>query len=252
MPETAFRNRVALVTGGARGIGRACCLRLAQEGARVAVNYHQNEAAAREVAAEIAAAGGEALAVQADVSRPEGAAALVERVESELGPVELLVNNAGVLFREDDRTTTVDIWQQTLAVNLTGTFLVCWQVKRGMAERGFGRIVNLASIAGLRPRPGVISYSVSKAGVIALTRSLAAALADQGIRVNAVAPGLIETDMIRGMAESRRQELIDATPISRLGETAEIANVVRFLLSDESSFMTGQTLVASGGRVMLP
>jgi 3-oxoacyl-[acyl-carrier protein] reductase len=252
MKQRSLADRVALVTGGARGIGRATCVRLAQEGVKVAVHFRQNDGAARETADKISAEGGAAGIVRADVSSPDEVSAMVAEVERELGPIELLVNNAGVLYREGDEKPTLETWRRTLDVNLTGAYLVTWAVQDGMIARGYGRIVNMASIAGLRPRPTAIAYSVSKAGLIAFTRSMAAALAPHGIRVNAVAPGLIDTDMVSNMAPDRREELIRATPISRLGEPAEIAEVVRFLLSDESSFMTGQTLVASGGRVMLP
>lgn len=252
MNTSSLAGRVALVTGGSRGIGRACCLRLGREGVRVAVHFHRDEAAGRETAHAIASQGGAAAAVQADVSSPEDVAAMVAQVKEELGPIDLLINNAGVLYRQGDEDPTSEVWRRTLDVNLNGAYLVTWAVKDGMIERGYGRIVNMASIAGLRPRPTAIAYSVSKAGVIAFTRSMAASLAPHGIRVNAVAPGLIDTDMVSDMPPGRREELIHATPISRLGQPAEIAEVARFLLSEESSFMTGQTVVASGGRVMLP
>ncbi len=247
-----IEGRVALVTGGSRGIGRACCRRLAAAGVHVAVNYQSNRDAAAECVAELRERGVRAVAVQADVSLPEQVDAMIGRVRQELGPVELLVNNAGVFLHGGHETVSRDVWQRTLDVNLTGTYLVTWAVKSGMIERGYGRIVNISSIAGLRARPQAIPYAVSKAGVIALTRSLAEALAPRGIRVNAVAPGLISTEILEGVDPARLQAIIEATPIQRYGRPEEIAEMTVFLLSDRSSYTTGQTLVASGGRVTLP
>jgi 3-oxoacyl-[acyl-carrier protein] reductase len=252
MNELELPGLTALVTGGSRGIGRACCLRLAAAGSRVAVNYVSGEAAAREVVSEIEAAGGKAISCQADVSSPEQVRAMLERVQAELGPVDLLVNNAGVFDIVSHEETSLDVWQRMLDVNLTGSYLVSWAVKDGMIERGFGRIVNMSSIAALDGRPTAIAYSVSKAGVVALTQSLALAVAEHNVRVNAVAPGLIDTEILAGVDPEWLDGLIQATPMKRIGQATEIAELVLFLLSERSSFMTGQTLVASGGRVTLP
>ncbi len=252
MNELDLQDRTALVTGGAKGIGRACCLRLAAAGAKVAVNYLSSEAAAREVVAQIEAGGGEAIACRADVSSPEQVRAMIDQVQEDLGPVDLLLNNAGIFdFLAHDQTS-LDVWQRTLDVNLTGCYLTSWAVKEGMIQRGFGRIVNISSIAGLVPRPMSIAYAVSKAGVVALTKSLATAVAEHNVRVNAVAPGLIDTEIIADVDRSVLDGLIESTPMKRIGQAAEIAELVLFLLSERSSLMTGQTLVASGGRVMLP
>ncbi len=247
-----LEGRTALVTGGAKGIGRACCERLARAGARVAINYKSSAAEARETARQIAAAGGSAQPFQADVSSPEEVHRLVDAVADALGPIDLLVNNAGIFDRVSHEQTTLELWRRTLDQNLTSAFLVTWAVKDGMIARRFGRIVNLASIAGLRARPMSIVYAVSKAGMIALTQSLSEAVAAHNVRVNAVAPGLIATEILRGVDPGVLEKLVQATPIPRMGQPAEIAEVVLFLLSERSSFMTGQTLVASGGRVHLP
>ena len=252
MNELELLGLTTLVTGGSRGIGRACCLRLATAGSKVAVNYVSGEAAAREVVSEIEAAGGKAISCQADVSSPEQVRAMLERVQAELGPVDLLVNNAGVFDIVSHEETSLDVWQRMLDVNLTGSYLVSWAVKDGMIERGFGRIVNMSSIAALDGRPTAIAYSVSKAGVVALTQSLALAVAEHNVRVNAVAPGLIDTEILTGVDPEWLDGLIQATPMKRIGQATEIAELVLFLLSERSSFMTGQTLVASGGRVTLP
>jgi len=252
MNENLFQGRTALVTGGAKGIGRACCQILADRGANVAVNYLSSDEAARETAAYIESAGRKAHLIRADVSSRDEVEAMVDDVVNHLGPIDLLVNNAGIFHFVSHEETTPEIWQRTMDVNLTSSYNVTWAVKQSMIERGFGRIVNVSSIAGLRPRPMSIAYAVSKAGMISLTKSLAEALASHNIRVNAVAPGLIDTEIIAKVEQSRLDDIITATPITRLGTPSEIAEVVCFLLSEQSSFMTGQTLVASGGRVTLP
>ncbi|HTI50072.1 MAG TPA: SDR family NAD(P)-dependent oxidoreductase [Planctomycetaceae bacterium] len=252
VPPPIFANRTALVTGGSRGIGRACCLRLARGGARVAINYRSDEAAARETARLVEAAGARSLVVQADVSVPGDVERMVREVTATLGPVDLLVNNAGVFDYVPHTEATLEIWRRTLDVNLTGTFLVTWAVKEGMVARRYGRIVNMTSISALEARPMSIAYAASKAGVVAFTKSIAAALAADNVRVNAVAPGLIETEILEGVSQQALDRIIDATPMKRIGTPDEVAALVMFLLSDESSFTTGQTIVSSGGRVMLP
>lgn len=252
MSNNDFSGRTALVTGGSRGIGRSCCLQLAQSGANVAVNYRSDEDAAQQTARAVEEAGGKALIVQADVSDQQQVEAMVAKVNDQLGPIDLLVNNAGIFHFAPHENTTQEIWQQTMNVNLTGPYLVSWAVKDGMIERGYGRIVNVSSISGLRPRPNSIAYAASKAGVIGLTKSLAEALAPHEVRVNAVAPGLIETEILDDVDQQVLDGIVSATPIPRIGQPEEIAELVCFLLSDRSSFMTGQTVVASGGRVMLP
>jgi 3-oxoacyl-[acyl-carrier protein] reductase len=252
MNDQELKSRVALVTGGGRGIGRACSQLLAAAGAAVAVNYNGNLQAAQETVESIESAGGKAIVVQADVSLPGEVARMTAEVEGQLGPIDLLVNNAGIFDYVSHEETTPELWQRTLDVNLTGTYHMTWAVKPGMIERRFGRIVNIASIAALRGRPMSIAYSVSKAGVVALTRSLADAVAGHNIRVNAVAPGLIDTEILDGVAQENLDALIATSPIRRIGRPEEIAETVLFLLSERSSFTTGQTLVADGGRVMLP
>ena len=247
-----FENRIALVTGGSRGIGRACCLRLAQEGARVAINYRKGLKEAEETLHAIEAAGGNGMLVQADVTSSEQVDRMVGEVEARWGHVELLVNNSGIFSYESHTELTEAAWRQMLEVNLTGTFLVTWRVKEGMLEQKFGRIVNMSSLSGLLPRPMSIAYAVSKAGVVSFTQSTAVAWAKDNIRINAVAPGLIDTEILSGVNQSDLEKIIEATPIPRMGHVNEVASMVSFLLSDESSFTTGQTLVISGGRCMLP
>lgn len=252
MSDSSLAGRTALVTGGAKGIGRACCERLAREGCNVAINYLTSEEAARATADAVQAAGAKAILVKADVSSDEQVQTMVDEVTESLGPIDLLVNNAGIFDYVSHEETTPEQWRRTLDINLTGAYLVTWAVKPGMIDRGYGRIVNVASIAGLRARPMSIAYAVSKAGMIALTKSLSDAIAPLGIRVNAIAPGLIDTEILDDVEQAQLDTIIAATPLQRIGQPEEIANLVYVLLSDEASYMTGQTIVASGGRVLLP
>jgi 3-oxoacyl-[acyl-carrier protein] reductase len=227
-------------------------MRLAKAGANVAVNYCSNEAAALETVRLVEQVGVKAVAVQADVALSSDVDRMIVDVTDRLGPVDLLVNNAGVFDFVSHAETTPTIWQRTIDVNLTGAYFVTWAVKDGMIAGGYGRIVNVASIAALDPRPMSIAYAASKAGLLGLTKSVAAALAGHNIRVNAVAPGLIETEILEGVEQATLDGIIDSTPMKRIGTPEEIAALVYFLLSDESSYTTGQTIVSSGGRVMRP
>lgn len=250
--ELEFKNRTALVTGASRGIGRACAILLAQGGAKVAINYRANKDAALQTLGAVEEAGSQGIIVQADVSQPADVERMVQEIERGLGPVELLVNNAGVFDYVSHEGTSLEVWQRAIDNNLTSAYLVTWAVKPGMIERGFGRIVNVSSISGLEAKPMCIAYAVSKAGMISLTKSLAVALAGSNIRVNAVAPGLIATEILDGVSQAQLDALIEATPLKRIGQVDDVSEVVAFLLSERSKFMTGQTLVTSGGRVMLP
>jgi len=251
MSSTEFDGKIALVTGGSRGIGRAVCLALARQGATVAVNYNGNQAAAEETQQAVQALGGRCEVFQADVSDSEQVAAMTRAVEQSLGPVDLLITSAGIAEVHAHDELDFATWQQIMRINLDGTFLPVWALKDGMIERGYGRIVCIASIAGIAPRGRMIAYSTSKAGVIAFVRNCAQALAP-AIRVNGLAPGLIGTDMTAGMNEAMKQKMVDSGMIKRTGTPEEMAETVLFLLSERSSFTTGQTLVADGGRVTLP
>jgi 3-oxoacyl-[acyl-carrier protein] reductase len=252
MAAKELAGRTALVTGGSRGIGRAVCVRLAKEGARVAINYASNQTAAREAQALVEAADGECLVVKADVSDPDAVRAMVAEVERGLGPVDLLVTAAGIAPTERRGAVAFETWRRIMAVNLDGTYLPIMAAKDGMIARGFGRIVCFASIAGLRPRPAMLAYGTSKAAVVAFARSCSEAFAPQ-IRINCIAPGLIDTDMpAASLDQATRQRMIDATPLGRIGRPEEMAELALFLLSERSSFITGQTYVADGGRVTLP
>lgn len=252
MTEQSFVGKSILITGGTRGIGRAAALRLAAEGAHVAVNYVSNVDAAKKTVSEILALGGTAVAVQGDVSSPDDVLRMVAEARNVCGPLDMLVHSAGISIVEPASQVTWETWRKTMDVNLDGTFHVVYAMKDEMIKREYGRIVLMSSIAGLRERENQVHYSASKAAVIAMTRCLAQAWAKHNIRINCICPGLIDTEMASTLSPQTQEQIIANTPMRRLGRPEEIANVIRFLLSDESSFMTGQTVVASGGRVMLP
>jgi 3-oxoacyl-[acyl-carrier protein] reductase len=247
-----FANRVALITGGSRGIGRATALSVAGDGADVAISYVTRAPEARQVVADIEALGRRALAVPCDVSKPDKVQRLVEETRARLGPIDLLVHSGAISNICDHTQLDYQVWRATIDVNLTGTYLVVFAVKEEMIRRRFGRIVTLSSIAALHPRQMQIHYSAAKAGVIAFTRCCAEAFAPHNVRINCVAPGLVETEMAHVLPDETIARVIQGTPMGRIGQPEEIAAVIRFLLSEESSYMTGQTLVPSGGRVMVP
>lgn len=249
--SNAFSGRVALVTGGSRGIGRAVALRLAGEGAEIAISYASRADAAQQVVDEIKALGRRAIAAACDVSRPDDVERLVATTRERLGPIDLLAHCGAISNIASHADLTYEQWRETIDVNLNGAFLAIFAVKDEMIQRRFGRIVTVSSIAALRPRKMQIHYASAKAGVIALTQCCAEAFAPHNVRVNCVAPGLTETEMAHVLPEETIRQVVADTPLGRIGQPEEIANVIRFLLSEESSFMTGQTVVASGGRVML-
>ncbi len=248
----AFANRVALVTGGSRGIGRSTALRLAREGADVAISYMSRSNEAEQVVAQVLAMGHRAICVPCNVARPEDVERLVSQTREHLGPIDLLAHCGAISNICDHSALSYDRWLETIDVNLNGAFLVVFAVKDEMIARNFGRIVLVSSVAALRPRKMQIHYATSKAGVIALTRCCAEAFASHNVRVNCVAPGLIETEMAHTLPDEVAQRIVTDTPMGRIGQPEEIAAVIRFLLSEESSFMTGETLAASGGGVTLP
>lgn len=252
MSDQEFSGRTILVTGGTRGIGRAAALRLASEGARVAVNYVSNKERAEETVADIESLGGTAVALQGDVANRDDVQRIVDETRKAFGPIDMLVHSAGISIVEHATDVTWETWRRTMDVNLDGTFNIVYAVKDEMIERNFGRIVLMSSIAALRERENQVHYSASKAAVIAMTRCMAQGWAKHNIRINCICPGLIDTDMAYTLSPEAHEHIVTNTPMGRLGQPEEIGNLIRFLVSDESSFMTGQTVVASGGRVMLP
>lgn len=245
-----LKGKVALVTGGSRGIGRAIAEKLASLGARVVINYHQNEAAAQEVVHRIRAAGGEAVAVQGDVRHAEDARRIVKTALDTFGRLDILVNNAGTtrdnllaLMKEED-------WDLVLETNLKGTYQVTKAAIRSMMKQRSGRIINITSVAGVAGNPGQTNYSAAKAGIIGFTKSLAKEIGPRNITVNAVAPGYVPTDLTANLPEELIQRAVELTPLGRLGTVEDVANVVAFLASDEAGFITGQVLRVDGGMAI--
>lgn len=247
-----FAGRVALVTGGSRGIGRAIALQLAREGANVAISYGSRPEPARQTLAEIEKLGRKAVSVACDVSRQEQVDELVGRAREALGPIDLVAHCGAISNTCDHDELTFERWQEMIDVNLHGAFRVAFAVKDEMIRRRFGRIVMLSSVAALRPRARQIHYSAAKAGVIALTRCLAEALAPHNVRINGLAPGLIDTEMAQVLTVEQTQAVVSQTPLGRLGTPEEVAEVACFLLSEKSRFMVGQTVAVCGGRIMIP
>ena len=241
----SLEGKVALVTGGARGIGAAIARELATAGARVAVNYRSNRSAAEEVAAAI---GG--VALEGDVADPAQAQTLVERVESELGDLDVLVNNAGITRDTLLARMSDEDWAAVLGTNLGGAFHTSRAVARKMLRRRSGAIVNLTSVVGIHGNPGQANYAASKAGIIGFTKALARELGARGVRVNAVAPGYIDTELTRLLPEEIRGTILANTPLGRLGEPEDVARAVRFLCSEEAGFVTGEVLLVDGGLGM--
>lgn len=243
-------GKVALVTGGSRGIGRAVALKLAENGADVAINYAGNTAAAEEVKAAIEKLGRKAMLVQGSVADTDGVQALVNQVVKELGRLDILINNAGItrdglLMRMKEAD-----WDAVLETNLKGVFNCSKAVMRTMMKQKSGRIVNMASVVGEMGNAGQANYAAAKAGVIGFTKSLAKEVASRGITVNAVAPGFIATDMTKVLTDDQKAEMARSIPLGRAGQPEDVANAVLFLASEGAAYITGQVLNVDGGMVM--
>lgn len=243
-----LKDKVAIVTGASRGIGKATAIALATEGAKVVVNYGRNSEAADAVVAEITEAGGEAIAIGADVSQAEAVDEMVNTIKEKFGRIDVLVNNAGITRDTLMLRMKLEDWQAVINLNLTGVFLCCKAVSKIMLKQRSGTIINISSVAGEMGNSGQANYSAAKAGVIGLTKTLAKEFAPRGVTVNAVAPGFIETDMTKDL---KADDILKLIPLGRYGKPEEIAGMIRFLAADPASkYITGQVFNVNGGMVM--
>lgn len=246
----SLQGKTAIVTGGSRGIGRAIALRLAQEGARVAVVYAGNEQAANETCAQIAQAGGEAAAYLCDVADYAGTEQVVKDVLCDFGKIDILVNNAGIVRDALILSMTEQDFEQVVRTNLQGAFHMIKHIYRPFMKQRSGRIINIASVSGIAGNAGQANYSAAKAGMIGLTKSAARELAGRGVTCNAIAPGFIETDMTAQLPEKVKEAAVQTIPLKRMGTPEDIAGLAAFLAGDEAGYITGAVIQVDGGLCM--
>jgi len=244
-------GKSAVVTGGSRGIGRAIVTRLAEQGADVCFSFRRDQAAADEVAAAITALGRHALPVQADVTDPAAAEALIKAATGEFGKIDILVNNAGITRDDLIMRMSTEAWREVLETNLFGAFYTLKAVTRPMLKARGGRIINITSVSGQAGQTGQANYSAAKAGLVGLTKASARELASRGITVNAVAPGFVLTELTKDLPPELQAQITDRTPLGRFGTPEDISAAVCFLASDEAAYITGQVLAVDGGLVMM-
>lgn len=247
-----FRNKVALVTGGSRGIGLAIARQLARGGADVAISYGSRMGPAEEAVAEFQSLGRKAICAPCDVASQEQIDELVRRTRDELGPIDYLAHCGAISNTATHEELDFERWREMIDCNLHGAFRVVWAVKDEMLARKSGSMVLISSVAALRPRARQIHYATAKAGVIAMARCCAEAFGPSGVRINCIAPGLIETELLHVLSDQQIKSVVDQTPMGRVGTPEEVAEMACFLLSDRASFTTGQCMLACGGRVTLP
>jgi 3-oxoacyl-[acyl-carrier protein] reductase len=245
-----FKGKVVFITGGSRGIGRACALAFAQLGAEVAIGYAGNQAAAQETVEQIQKLGAKAKALQFDVADSKACARAVEEIVEQTGRLDVLVNNAGLAIDGLVMRVKDPDWDRQLDTNLKGAFALIRSAAKPMIKQRKGAIINVTSVVGETGNPGQAAYAASKAGLIGLTKSVARELASRNIRVNAVSPGFIETDMTSRIPADARERMLSGIPLSRLGMAEEVANAIVFLASDAASYITGEVLKVNGGMYM--
>jgi len=243
-----LEGRIAIVTGGSRGIGRAIVERLAAEGARVAFTYNSSPGPAAEIEAALGSDRG--MAIQCDVANPEQVGAMVEKVLTAWGKIHILVNNAGITKDTLMMRMSIEDFESVIRTNLTGAFVATKAVLRPMMGERWGRIINIASVVGLVGNPGQANYVASKAGVIGMTKAVAREVASRNILANCIAPGYIQTDMTAKLNEAQQAELTAQIPLKRIGQGGDIAALVAFLASDDAGYITGQTFAVDGGMTM--
>ena len=250
MGKSDIHGKSALVTGAAKGIGKAIAIRLAEMGVNVAVNYNRSEDAARDLVAYLCEIGVESFAVQADVSNPENVTVMVDQVTETWDGVDILVNNAGIISDGLLVRMSNEAWDSVIATNLSGTFYCARAVLRGMIRRRWGRIINIGSVVGIRGNPGQANYSASKAGIMGFTKTLAKEVATRHITVNTVTPGFISTDTVDVLPQETKERIRSAIPQGYFGEVDDVAHLVAFVASEKAKYITGQIISVDGGMAI--
>ncbi|BCS81389.1 3-oxoacyl-[acyl-carrier-protein] reductase [Anaerocellum diazotrophicum] len=245
-----LKDKVALITGASRGIGKAIALKFAQNGANVIINYSSSQSQAESLKEEIEKIGTKAIMIKCDVSNPDEVNQMFSQAEKEFGKIDILVNNAGVTKDALILRMNEEDFDKVIAINLKGAFLCARAAAKIMVKQRFGNIINISSVVGIAGNMGQANYAASKAGIIGLTKSLAKELASRNIRVNAIAPGFIKTDMTEVLSDKIKESMLSSIPLGRFGEADEVANVALFLASNLSSYITGQVIVVDGGMIM--
>jgi len=243
-------DKIALVTGSSKGLGKAIAIRLAEKGVRVAVNYNTSTDAAGEVVKAITDAGGSAIAVKADVSNLDQVVAMVKHVEEELGAVEILVNNAGIINDQLLMRMSDEAWQQVIDINLNGTFYCTRAVLRNMVRARWGRIINIGSVVGMRGNPAQTNYSASKAAIMGFTKALAKEVATRNITANVVTPGYFETETTAILTDEQKAYWLNAIPQGHFGEVDDVAHMVTYLADEKAKYITGQVISVDGGMAV--